>query len=71
VEVEAVEVRVAPADREDPRGIRRRPEPHDRGSGAVAERGDLEAFLRCFPIDTHPAVGTQFTVDGANKNTAA
>ncbi len=41
------------------------------GAAGDAERRDLEAFLMCFPTDTHPAVGTQMTVDGANKNTAA
>ena len=40
------------------------------GAAGDAERRDLEAFLMCFPTDTHPAVGTQLTVDGANKNTA-
>ena len=41
------------------------------GAAGDAERRDLEAFLLCFPTDTHPAVGTQMTVDGGNKNTAA
>jgi YVTN family beta-propeller protein len=40
------------------------------GAAGDAERRDLEAFLMCFPTDTHPAVGTQLTVDGANKGTA-
>jgi YVTN family beta-propeller protein len=38
------------------------------GSGGDAERRDLEAFLMCFPTDTHPAVGTQLTIDGTNKS---
>jgi hypothetical protein len=41
------------------------------GAAGDAERRDLEAFLMCFPTDTHAAVGTQLTVDGANKGTAA
>jgi hypothetical protein len=40
------------------------------GAAGDAERRDLEAFLMCFPTDTHAAVGTQLTVDGANKGTA-
>lgn len=40
------------------------------GAAGDAERRDLEAFLMCFPTDTHPAVGTQVTVDAANKGTA-
>jgi YVTN family beta-propeller protein len=40
------------------------------GAAGDAERRDLEAFLMCFPTDTHAAVGTQITVDGANKGTA-
>lgn len=40
------------------------------GAAGDAERRDLEAFLMCFPTDTHAAVGTQVTVDGANKGTA-
>ena len=40
------------------------------GAAGDAERRDLEAFLMCFPTDTHPAVGTQLTVDGTNKDTA-
>jgi hypothetical protein len=40
------------------------------GAAGDAERRDLEAFLMCFPTDTHAAVGTQLTVDAANKNTA-
>src|SRR4029078_191963 len=39
------------------------------GATGDQERHDIEAFLRTFPTDTHPAVGTQLTVDGANKNT--
>ncbi len=41
------------------------------GAAGDAARRDLEAFLMCFPTDTHPAVGTQLTVDGANKTTPA
>ena len=37
------------------------------GPSGDAERRDLEAFLMCFPTDTHPAVGTQLTIDAANK----
>ena len=40
------------------------------GAAGDADRRDLEAFLMCFPTDTHPAVGTQLTVDGGNKGTA-
>jgi hypothetical protein len=40
--------------------------------GATAQqRADLEAFLFCFPSGTHPAVGTQITVDAGNRNSAA
>jgi YVTN family beta-propeller protein len=41
------------------------------GAAGDAERHDLEAFLMSFPTDTHPAVGTQLTVDGTNKGTPA
>jgi hypothetical protein len=40
------------------------------GAAGDAERRDLEAFLMCFPTDTHAAVGTQLTVDASNKGTA-
>lgn len=40
------------------------------GAAGDAQRRDLEAFLMAFPTDTHPAVGTQLTIDGTNKGTA-
>ena len=41
------------------------------GAAGDAERRDLEAFLMCFSTGTHPAVGTQLTVDGGNKGSAS
>jgi YVTN family beta-propeller protein len=41
------------------------------GAAGDAQRRDLEAFLMCFPTDTHPAVGTQTTADGTNNGSAA
>ena len=41
------------------------------GAAGDAERRDLEAFLMCFPTGTHPAVGTQLTIDAANKTAPA
>ncbi len=41
------------------------------GAAGDAERRDLEAFLMCFPTDTHPAVGTQATADGTNDDAPA
>jgi YVTN family beta-propeller protein len=32
------------------------------GAAGDTQRRDIEAFLMCFPTDTHPAVGTQTTV---------
>src|SRR5262249_51942676 len=37
------------------------------GKVGKAQRRDLEAYLLAFPTDTHAAVGTQLTVDGANN----
>lgn len=41
------------------------------GAAGDAERRDLEAFLMCFPTDTHPAVGVQLTIDGSNRTQQA
>jgi len=31
------------------------------------DKADIEAFLRCFDTGTHPVVGAQWTMDGANE----
>ena len=41
------------------------------GAQGDTQRHDLEAFLMAFPTDTHPAVGVQLTVDGANHGQQA
>ena len=41
------------------------------GGPGDAQRRDLEAYLLCFPTDTHPAVGVQLTVDGTNDNSVS
>ncbi|HMN40593.1 MAG TPA: GC-type dockerin domain-anchored protein [Phycisphaerales bacterium] len=37
------------------------------GPTGEQQKRDLEAFLLCFPGDTHPAVGQQITFDGSNN----
>jgi YVTN family beta-propeller protein len=37
------------------------------GAAGEQQKHDLEAFLLCFPGDSHPAVGQQITFDGSNN----
>jgi YVTN family beta-propeller protein len=41
------------------------------GAAGEQQKHDLEAYLLCFPGDTHPAVGQQITFDGTNNADAA
>jgi DNA-binding beta-propeller fold protein YncE len=41
------------------------------GAAGEQQKHDIEAFLRCFPGDTLPAIGQQITFDGTNNTDPA